>query len=448
MKKLCIIALAAAALMPAIVAAQDVLIRDARVHTATSAGTLEHADVLVQSGHIAAVGTHLSAPAGIAVVEANGRPVTPGLFGGITQIGLEEVNLEASTYDAELKLTAPAWQHMWRPEFDVTPAFNARSVLLPVARIEGVTWTMLGPLAADSLVVGQGSAVTLDGRLDAAFEGSKTLFVNWGSAAHKASGGSRAAQYMLFDQAIREVREPASAGAGALLLPEGRAALKGYLAGGRVIFEVDRASDIRQVIHYATQHGMKPVISGGAEAWVVAKELAAAGVPVILNPLANLPDGFDQLGARFDNAKLLNEAGVRVAFSFADSFQARKNRQLAGNAVAHGLPWDAGLAAITSNPADIFGIGAEHGRIEKGQGRRSRALERRSARSHDGRGTGVDRGQRREHALAPDGAERSLPGTAEIRATRTDPARSSIELQGLPAIASKCSEKVVGTCGL
>ncbi len=367
MRTLGLIALAAASLAPAVAPAQDILIRDARVHTAAAAGTLEHADVWVRDGRIAAVGAHLAVPAGATLVEANGRPVTPGLFGGITQIGLEEVNLEASTFDAELKLTAPAWQHMWRPEFDVTPAFNARSVLLPVARIEGVTWTMLGPLAADSLVVGQGSAVTLDGRFDAALDGSKTLFVNWGSAAHAASGGSRAAQYMLFDQAIREVKEPGSSGPAALLLPEGRAALKAYLAGGRVIFQADRASDIREVIRYAARHGMKPVIAGGAEAWVVARDLAAAGVPVILNPLANLPDGFDQLGARFDSARILNEAGVRIAFSYPDSFQARKNRQLAGNAVAHGLPWDAGLAAITSNPADIFGIGADRGRIEKGK---------------------------------------------------------------------------------
>ncbi len=170
-------------LAPALAGAADVLIRGARVHTAGAAGTLENADVLVQDGRIAAVGSSLAAPAGATVVEAHGRPVTPGLFGGVAQVGLEEVNLEASTYDAELKLTAPAWQHMWRPEFDVTPAFNARSIVLPVMRVEGVTWSMLSPLAADSLVIGQGSAVSLDGRYDAALEGSRSLFVNWGSAA-------------------------------------------------------------------------------------------------------------------------------------------------------------------------------------------------------------------------------------------------------------------------
>jgi hypothetical protein len=337
------------------------------VHTAGKAGTLDNADVLVTDGRVAAVGAGLAAPAGATVVEANGRPVTPGLFGGVTQFGLEEVSLEPSTFDASLELTAPAWQHMWRPEFDVTPAFNARSIVLPVMRVEGVTWATIAPYAAESLVLGQGSAVTLDGRFDAALDGSRSLFVNWGSDAHDASGGSRAAQYMLFDQAIREVKEPGASGPAALLLPEGRAVLKAYLAGGRVVFYVQRASDIRAVARFARARGMKPVIMGGAEAWVVARELADAGVPVILNPLSNLPNDFDQLGARFDNAKLLHEAGVRIAFSQDDGFHLRKNRQLAGNAVAHGLPWDAGLAAITSGPAEIFGVGGSRGRIEKGQ---------------------------------------------------------------------------------
>jgi amidohydrolase family protein len=367
-KNFCIAAVAAAACVVfGTAGAQDVLIKGARVHTVTSSGTLENADVLVQNGRIAAVGTGLATPAGATVIEAKGRELTPGIFGGLTQLGLEELSLEPSTVDSELELSAPAWQHNWRPEFDITPAFNPRSSLIPVARVEGVTWAMSIPSRNHSLIAGQGAAFTLDGRFDAALDGSKTLFVNWGSDAIEGSGGSRAAQYMLFDQAIREVREPNTAGEGALLLPEGRAALKGYLAGGRVVFEVERAADIRQVVRYATRHGMKAVISGGDEAWIVAQELAAADVPVILNPLNNLPNDFDRLGARLDNAKLLNDAGVRIAFDYEESHQAGKNRQLAGSAAAHGLPREAALAAITAVPADIFGLGAERGRIEKGK---------------------------------------------------------------------------------
>jgi imidazolonepropionase-like amidohydrolase len=99
---------------------------------------------------------------------------------------------------------------------------------------------------------------------------------------------------------------------------------------------------------------------------MVADELATAGVPVLLDPLTNLPSNFDRLGARLDNAALLHEAGVTVAFSGAGTHNARKQRQAAGNAVANGLPWDAALAALTAAPADIFGLGDGAGRIEPG----------------------------------------------------------------------------------
>lgn len=98
---------------------------------------------------------------------------------------------------------------------------------------------------------------------------------------------------------------------------------------------------------------------------MVADELASAGVPVLLDPLLNLPGNFDRLGARLDNAALLHEAGVTVAFSGAGTHNARKQRQAAGNAVANGLPWDAALAALTSAPADIFEL-KDSGRIEPG----------------------------------------------------------------------------------
>jgi imidazolonepropionase-like amidohydrolase len=99
---------------------------------------------------------------------------------------------------------------------------------------------------------------------------------------------------------------------------------------------------------------------------VVAHELAAAGVPVILNPLDDRPENFDRLAASLDNAARLHQAGVRIAFTAADTQYARIIRQLAGNAVAHGLPRDVAFAAITSTPADIFGVAAMRGRIVAG----------------------------------------------------------------------------------
>jgi hypothetical protein len=350
-----------------VAAAQDVLIRGATVHTTGERGTLKDTDVLVRNGKIAAIGADVRAPENVTVVEAKGRPLTPGLFGGVSAIGLEEVSEEDATVDATLGLNAPTWQQQWRPEFDVTLAYNPRSSVVPITRIEGVTWTLLGPVNTDSILAGQGAAITLDGSYDAVLDGSRTLFVKMGAAADAQSGGSRAAQYMLLDQAIREARQRGPINEGALLHPAGRETLARYLAGGRVVFELNRAADIRTLIAFARRVGMKPVISGGAEAWIVAGELAAANVPVLLNPLQNLPSDFDRLGSRLDNAALLHRAGVRIGFLSDGSHNARKVRQHAGNAVAHGLPWEAGLAAITSAPADMFGVGATRGRIAAGQ---------------------------------------------------------------------------------
>jgi imidazolonepropionase-like amidohydrolase len=99
---------------------------------------------------------------------------------------------------------------------------------------------------------------------------------------------------------------------------------------------------------------------------MVADRLAEAGVPVLLDALANLPGTFDQLGARLDNAAILHAAGVTIAFAGAGTHQARKLRQVAGNAVANGLPYEAALIAMTANPAAIFELGDGFGTLEAG----------------------------------------------------------------------------------
>jgi hypothetical protein len=357
--------LCALATLPVAAPAQDLLIRNAKVHTVTERGTLERADVLVRGGRIAAVGSNLTA-AGAAIVEANGRPLTPGLFGGITALGVEEVSLEPSTVDNDPHVAATDKVAEPRPEFDVTLSFNPNSAVIGVNRVEGITYAMIAPGAVpgDTVIAGQGAVVRLDGRTDAMVTASRTLFANLGA------GKSRASQFMLLEQATRESKPtPQLRDADfRLLTPTGREVLARYLAGGRIVFSVDRGTDIRQALAFAQKHGARPVILGGAQAWHVAGALAKARVPVVLDPLVNLPDSFDQIGATLDNAVRLHKAGVRVAFTnLSDgTHNARKVRQAAGVAVASGLPWDAAFAALTANPADIFGLGAEYGRIAPG----------------------------------------------------------------------------------
>ncbi len=359
-----------AALGAQVALAQDVLIRNATVHTATGRGTLQGADVLVRGGRIAAVGQGLDA-GNAQVVDAQGQPLTPAFFGGITGIGIEEVSGESSTRDASLALgTGPKDIHV-RPEFDVTLAYNPESILLPVARVEGIGFTLLsaGTTSGGSIIGGQGAVVRLDGSPDPA--GPKVLFVSLGAGASNLSGSSRAGQWMLLDQLVDEARGRLSADSGfALLTPAGRRALARYLdGGGRIVAEVDRAADIRQLLRWAQRQGVQVAVSGGAEAWKLAPELAAADVPVFVDPLVNLPGNFDRLGATLENAARLHAAGVRVGFTQSGdaSHNARKVRQLAGNAGANGLPWEVALAGLTRVPAQVFGVGDRLGTIAVGQ---------------------------------------------------------------------------------
>jgi hypothetical protein len=343
--------------------ADNIFIRGATVHTIGPQGFIGNTDVIVTAGKIQHIGPNLPVPrAEHRIIQADGRPLTPGFFAGLTTIGIAEVSGVEESVDHALAVVAAT---PMRPEFDVTRAYNPHSSLVPVTRIEGYSFTMLTAGASGSIIAGQGRIAVLDRGYEP-FAGEPVLFINIGGNATGLSGGSRAGQWMLLEQAMDEAARPPSSGEQRLLTRTGREVLSRYAGKGTVVFSVDRASDILQTLAFAEAHGIRPVIAGGSEAWMVAEELAEAGVPVLLNPLQNLPSNFDQLGSRLDNAALLHVAGVTIAITGAGSHNARRLRQLAGNAVAHGLPHAAGIAALTTNPARIFGVEDRQGHIERG----------------------------------------------------------------------------------
>ena len=345
--------------------AQNVLIRNATVHTASAKGSLGNTDVLVQGGIIRAIGRDLPNPGNVPVFDAKQQPLTPGLFGGISDIGLEEISQEETTRDAnlDLKTGESGLIENLRPEFDATLAYNPRSTLIPVARVGGMTYTLLATSGA--LLAGQGGVMRLDGS-DTPIK--RVPFIVIGNNSLGQSGASRAAQFMLLEQAFREARAPAP-GDERLLTSAGRRVLAQQLLSERFLVYVNRESDIRQVVKLARNNGVRVALFGAAEAWRLADVLAAERIPVFIDALDNLPVSFDQIGASENNAALLQRAGVSVSFFNGNdaSHNARKVRQIAGNAVAEGLPWQAGLAGITSAPAKALGVDARVGSIEVGK---------------------------------------------------------------------------------
>ena len=362
-------ALFLAAVLATPAAAETVLIHDGRVVTNGAAGTIQNGDVLIVDGRIAAVGADIAAPAGARVVEAQGRYVTPGAFAAMSEIGLSEISGSGAPNDASVSgdvIAAAA---------DAGRAFNPEVTAVAVTRMEGVTRAAIAPSETATLFGGRGALVSLSGDAESVFRPRAFMVVELGETGAHRTGGSRAALWPAFDAALQDAREyPAryrSGQGGAILDEIDAAALQPFARGqGLFLVHVESAADIRRLIAYKRANpSLRFAIHGGAEAWQVAPELAQAQIPVILDPLSNLPDHFERLSARVDNAVLLNRAGVQFAIApmpgTVDAHQARLVLQLAGNAVANGLPWDAAFAAVTRGPAEIFGVGAQLGRLER-----------------------------------------------------------------------------------
>ena len=346
-----------------------VAITGATVHTMGPAGTLHGATVLIAGGRIQAVGAGVAVPAGARRIDAAGKVVTPGLLDSLTQLGLVEVSAVEDTEDAtneDPRVSAG---------FEVADGINWRSMLIPVNRVEGITRAISAPATGKSLFLGQGAVIHLGGGPQTVVRRSVAQFAALGESGARLTGGTRGAAVMRLREALRDAldydanraaydraeRRPYS-------LP--RLDLEALLpvAHGEqpLVVLVNRASDIEQVLELARQMKLRLILAGAAEGWEVAGEIAAARVPVLVNPLANLPESFEAMGATLENAARLARAGVTLAFFTGDSHNSRNLRQAAGNAVAYGLPWDAALAAMTVNPARIWGVDA-YGTLEPGK---------------------------------------------------------------------------------
>ena len=314
-------------------------------------------DILVENGLIETVAENLRFVDADRVIDAEGRIVTPALFAGITAAGLSEIGMVYEAVDSRLNGLYTGLMH---PEFDVRKAYNPLSSVVPITRIEGYGYTLLSAAFGDRTISGQGSLVRFDGGFDS-FEGKTAVYVNVDGYSGNKIGGSRAAHWMLLETAFSSFTPKQGNGfwlthnEHPLINQNGRATLTDVRENGIFVFRANRASDILQALAFSQQHQLNAVISGGQEAWIVRDALAASGTPVVINALDNLPGSFDGLGARLDNAALLHEAGITLLFTSGETHNARKLRQVAGNAVANGLPYGAAIAAMTSLPAEIFG---------------------------------------------------------------------------------------------
>lgn len=352
---------------PAGLGAQTIAITGGTIHT-VDGPPIERGTVLVRDGRIAAVGAELEIPAGARRIDARGQVVTPGLFDVGSRLGLTEVGAVGDTRDYFLNEGDPI-----RAAFDVVDGINPNSSLIPANRLQGVTTALTSP--SGGLIAGSAAVIDLAGssvnEMLARPRAAMLASFDAGDAGGARGGVSLRLREVLDDARFwRDNRGAFDRGASRVLAASrlDLEALQPVLDGEMpLVVDVDRASDIAAVLRIADDYDLDLVVRGGAEAWMVADELAAADVPVIVNPLNNRPSSFARLGARFDNAAILADAGIRVMLTPFETHRAGDIAWEAGNAVRAGLGWNAALRAVTLTPAEVFGVGEDYGSLTVGK---------------------------------------------------------------------------------
>lgn len=379
MKRLLALAASALALStPAM--AQDVTIANARLVIGDGSAPIEGGTVVVRGGSVVYAGPASGAPAGGTTIDARGAWVTPGIFATVTTLGLSDVSAVSESNDITASKTP------FSAALDAASAINPTSQHILVHKAAGITRAATSLLPSGSIFAGQGAIIDLDGDPRPVMQARAFQMINLGEGGAAQAGGSRPAAHALLRAALRE----AQALVGKSGIPETTAidkadevylsrfdaeALVPVVQGRQKLYvAVERMADIRAVLALKQEYPrLDLVLVGATEGWLVASEIAAAGVPVIANGLVDLPETFEQLGATQSNAGRLARAGVKVAINAATMQDPRRLQQVAGNLVAltrmpgaAGMTWGEAFAAISSVPAEISGMGGKAGVLRPG----------------------------------------------------------------------------------
>jgi imidazolonepropionase-like amidohydrolase len=347
--------------------AAPVAILHAKVYLPGGRAPIDDATVVLAGEKVVAVGSSVAIPAAARIIEARGKVVTPGFIDSHTDVGVVDVEQEPQANDTDVR--GPM-----TPGLRMADGYNPRSVLVPVARSGGVTSVVVAPRSG--LLGGQSAFADLagDSSAEAIVRPALAQYAHLEEETGQPAAGTRSAMWLMVREALEEARFYAAhkaqydinAARPLALHLSALEALVPVIRGEQpIVIEVHRASDIEAALRLADDLRLRLVLSGASEAWMVAGEIAHRRVPVIIDPMQNLPERFDRLHARADNAALLSRAGVTVVIATFSAFGVRLLWQHAGNAVRFGMDHDAAIRAVTEAPADALGLRG-YGRIEPG----------------------------------------------------------------------------------
>jgi imidazolonepropionase-like amidohydrolase len=336
--------------------------------------------VLFRNGRIIASGANVTVPADAKIIDAHHKWVAAGMIAGFSNLGLYDSDAVDQSDDTGAKKSS------FSASIDVSTALNPAGAIVALERSGGITKAIVSPAARGSIFGGEGALMDLGAGQPACVKRRAFELVELGQDGARLAGGSRPAAYALLDEAFKEAERHQGGTAGStasgrkpmfarLDLEALRDVIEGQIP---LLAHAERASDIKQVLALRLRYPkLRLVLLGAAEGWLVASDIARAGVPVIASALTDLPEESERIAATESNVGRLERAGVKVAIStvnMTEPIQQRRVNQLAGNLVAigripgmSGMSWGQAFATITARPAEAIGVDQDVGSLKPGR---------------------------------------------------------------------------------
>ena len=327
-------------------------------------------NVLIEDNKISRVSS--SNMRGDKVIDATGKILTPGIIATDTDIGIVEIGALSVTRDDSSDL--------YQIGFSIYDAFNPNSVLIPWNRSNGITSAMTLPQNTDSPIGGLGSFFVLDSNLQVSGIKDNVMIGRVGGSGSKSRSEIFAVIEDLLEFAsslnlkdmesykdIADLIDDSPIAESMDLHPRDIKALYNLVNDNLpLIISANRASDLLKLIDLKLKYDLNLIIMGAQEAGLVADKIAKNNIPLIINPINNIPESFDELAANIELAAYLEKQGITLMFNAPRSHNFHLIRQGAGVAVANGMSYAGALRALTSSPVEVFNLG-DRGEIVAGK---------------------------------------------------------------------------------
>jgi imidazolonepropionase-like amidohydrolase len=368
--------------LPNLVLAQESLVFRAKKIQASPDLVYQPGEILVRESKIIRIGESIPKPKNHKFVDWSEFEIYPGLISPGSSLGLAEINAIRPTRDEREVGTHT-------PEIEAWTAVNPDSELIPVARANGITHSLIVPMGGT--ISGVSGLITLDGWgiEEMAIVQKVALHIWWPGQGlsipnHNSEGKSIEEQKIerikniedldeFFNQAEAYKRRRLAAPKSKTdFNPSWEAMLPFVSRKSPLVIHADEKRQIASALDWAEKRKYKIIISGGRDSWKIAERIAAMEVPVIYRHVFSAPPQTNLAhDIHFRAPGILARAGVELSIGLRlGAWSAANQRNLpyhAAHAIPLGLKRKDALAAITIHPAKLMGVQSQLGTLEKGK---------------------------------------------------------------------------------